>query len=330
MISIGKFRSSETDQSRMQALRLLVLGIGLHSVEGTTEDRCRFRESMQQISEGLADDLPADQLLARAGSILEALDEHNRLAVAQMRLQADELRNMVEALTTTISTNSAANPAHISRLHELREQAAKISSVRDVETMRAELNGCLNEIQHEVERKRKETAETIEQLNRSLEEALERSRANGTAEDTVTGLPMRPEAELALAQAGRSTERIYAAIVVLDRLQTMNMRFGREVGESLLTEVVQIMRQQLSPGDQLFRWSGTALLALMARPDGIESVRSELARMMETKLEHVVRTASRTILLPIGARWSVFPMMAAPRMIYQKLDTFASFPAVRD
>jgi hypothetical protein len=47
-----------------------------------------------------------------------------------------------------------------------------------------------------------------------------------------------------------------------------------------------------------------------------------VARLMEVRCEHTVQTASRTILLPIAARWTVFPSMAAPRLLIHKIDAF--------
>ena len=66
------------------------------------------------------------------------------------------------------------------------------------------------------------------------------------------------------------------------------------------------------------------MLALLSRPVRLEIVREEIARLMEYKYEHTVKTSSRTILLPISARWAVFPMMAAPRLLVQKIDTFTA------
>jgi len=43
-----------------------------------------------------------------------------------------------------------------------------------------------------------------------------------------------------------------------------------------------------------------------------------------------VQTASRTILLPIAARWTVFPSMAAPRLLMHKIDAFAEAKAARE
>jgi len=67
------------------------------------------------------------------------------------------------------------------------------------------------------------------------------------------------------------------------------------------------------------------LVGILARPNRLERVRDEIGRIMEVKYEHTVRTASRTILLPISIRWALFPMMAVPRLLTQKIENFINF-----
>ena len=112
--------------------------------------------------------------------------------------------------------------------------------------------------------------------------------------------------------------------MVLDRLQIFNMRFGHTVGDEAFRYFATFLRGQFRPTDQIFRWSGPVLVALMSRPSRLEIVHDEVARLMESRCEHTVQTASRAILLPIAARWSVFPSMAAPRLLIHKIDGFAA------
>lgn len=332
MISIRKllYPDSEAEQARIHAVRALVRGIGQHAVEGDPEECSRFRESMNEISDVLADDISPSDLLVQTGSALKALEDHNRHATRQLRLQALELQHMLKMLTSTIGVVSSVSDVHVSRLSEIEKQVSAASELDDVRTIKARLSDCLSDIRNEAERQRRETGETINQLTERLEEARQRSLRGGAEQDLVTGLPMRAEAEAALALAARTGEKAYAAVLVLDRLQALNLRFGREIGDSVLLEFVRLINKELSPGDRLFRWSGAALLALLPRSSGLELVRSELARIMDNKLEHMVQTPSRSIMLPVAARWTLFPLMAAPRLMYQKLDAFVVPPALRD
>jgi hypothetical protein len=51
---------------------------------------------------------------------------------------------------------------------------------------------------------------------------------------------------------------------------------------------------------------------------------------MESRWEHTIQTPSRSILLPIAMRWAVFPMMAAPRLLFHKIDVFAGSSQIPD
>jgi GGDEF domain-containing protein len=106
------------------------------------------------------------------------------------------------------------------------------------------------------------------------------------------------------------------------------MRFGQEAGDEILVKFVHTVRDKLQTGDRLFRWSGPTFLALLPRSDGLERTRGEIGRLMEARLEHTIQTPSRSMMVPVTARWTVFPMMAAPRLFYQRIDNFAAKPDV--
>jgi hypothetical protein len=84
----------------------------------------------------------------------------------------------------------------------------------------------------------------------------------------------------------------------------------------------RVPAREVTGGQSDFRWSDGALVVLLPRPNRPASVRDEVARLLEVRCEHTVQTASHTILLPIDARWTVFPSMAAPRLLIHKIDAF--------
>jgi GGDEF domain-containing protein len=338
VISIKKFLSQNNDEANdedradpalMHVVRGLVQGIGEHAVAGDPEDCARFRESIRVVSEDLAGEISSADLLVHTGSVLKALEGHNRRTARHQRLQTAELQHMVQMLTSAVGAVSALSEANIGRLNEIEKQVASASELGDVRVIKAKLSDCLCDIQKEAERQRKETGDTIVKLSLGLNHARKQA-AEIAARDPVTGLPRRPEAEGALAEAVRMETNAFAAVLVLDRLQILNNRFGREVGDEILVAFTRHVQKLLTPEDQLFRWSGTALLAFLPRESGIERVRGEVGRMMETRLEHTIQTPSRSILLPVAARWSLFSMITATRLMYQKIDTFAALPVARD
>ncbi len=125
--------------------------------------------------------------------------------------------------------------------------------------------------------------------------------------DPLTGLPGRTLAERALSQAIQRRARAFAAIVSLDRFETIHNRFGQAAADEVLLFMSLHLAQDLSVGDRLFRWSGPNFLVLMERLDAIEEVRREVARLTAMKLEKLLHLKTRSALVVVTAHWSVFP-----------------------
>jgi GGDEF domain-containing protein len=328
VISIKKFLSSDSEAVRplMHVVRTLIQGIGEHATAGEAVDVALFRESIREISRAITDEVGPEDLIAHANSALHALGEHNLRTSRQQALHSTELQNMVKMLTSAVRAISAAGNANISRLSEIENRIAYASRLDDVRLIRTQLSDCLADIRHEAERQRRNQQSTIEHLSQGLSECRLQSpnAVENPAQDAVTRLPVRQAAEQALVDASQEGAPAFAAVLVLDRLQALNLKFSREVGDEVLAEFARAIEQKLPYPDQLFRWGGPSLLALLHRRTTIESVRAEVGRILDTKLEHNIQTPSRSIMIPIAPRWAVFPMMAAPRLLYKRIDTFSA------
>ena len=161
-------------------------------------------------------------------------------------------------------------------------------------------------------------------LKSVLEEVERRHGGGNHSLDPTTGLPDRAGAEDAILKAYEADTPACVGVLAFDRLTTLNLRFGNKVGDEILRHYADTLRQQLPSEDRLFRWSGNALVALLLRPARIEQVRREFGRLVDTGYEHTVNTPSRAVHLSILPRWAVWPMMASPPLLMQKLDSFAS------
>lgn len=327
MISIKRFLSkdNETERALLDAMGILVRGIGKQGIGGDPEHTRRFKENIQEISDVLAEDLNPEDLAGHANAVLRALEEHNRRVTRRQNLQAAELQNMVKMLTSTVGSIVETGNANAHRLGDIEKQVTMLSAMDDIRLIKTKLSECLNDIRGEVDRQRKETSETIEELNKSLDQARSNnaSVSQNSPMDALTGLPVRIQAEAEFAHATRSGNQVYGAVLVLDRLTIVNLRFGREVGDQVLVAFANMISKLLRPTDTLFRWSGPTLVALLPRTTSLERVRSEIAHIAETKLEHIIETAERSILLPFSARWVVLPMAVTPRLLFQQIDMFS-------
>jgi GGDEF domain-containing protein len=333
VISLKQFLSApqETDHTAMHVVRLLVQGIGQHAAVGDGEESTSFREKMKEASDALIDTINPADLLVRAGWVLNELEQHTRRGDRVHRLQSTELQNMVKMMASALSNISATSKVNISKLSEIAKNVGVASELNDVRLIKGKLSECLIDIQQEAKRQQVEIAETIQELREGLDRVRDEPALAGHAKtaDTVTGLALRQDAEAAIAEAGRANSVHFVAVMVLERLQILNARFGREAGDEILAAYSQMVLKSLTPQDRLFRWGGPALVALLPRQRSLQLVRSEFTHIMETRLEHTIQTPSRSVLIPVSAKWCLYPMMAAPRLLIQKIDEFAAGPAVR-
>lgn len=326
-----KDQDREEDRSLIRAVRILVQGIGQHATADDVDDCQLFRESINALSDELADGMESEKLLVAVGAVLKTLEDHTRHTAKRQSLQTTELKNMVKMLTSTVADISALSTTNISVLGEIEKQVAGVSELNDIRLVKSKLSDCLTEIKKESERQMSEATETIVRLNSELAKANQRfANSNASPEkDGITQMSTRREAEAAIS-AWPSGTRGFVALFVADSLQVLNQRFGRDVGDEILAAFSGMLKSRFKTPDHLFRWGGPAFLVLLSRPGALEEVRNEVTRLFKVTVEYTVQSRSLSILIPLTTRWAVFPVTSAPRLMFQKLDLFAGGPSPRE
>jgi diguanylate cyclase (GGDEF)-like protein len=325
VISIKKYLDSgnELEQALLQVVQILLHGIGQHVVEGESEDCLAFRQNMERAKNAIAQANSLPDLMMQAGGALKALEEYNYRTTRYFGLRNDEFQKMFQMLTATIGSISSTGDENVRRLQEIEGQVVVAAQIEDVRQIKAKLSDCLGAIRQETERQKVETSRTMEQLNQGLENAQQESeKKSAPAIDPVTGLPGRLEAESALEKASQEEETAYAAVVVVDRIQHINLRYGRGAGDEVLRYFAGIVRRQLPRKDPIFRWTGPSIVVLLRRPGRIEEVRRELSLLRNYEFEYTIEIPGRSVLLPIAARWSLLPLTAPPPVLIHKIDSF--------
>jgi diguanylate cyclase (GGDEF)-like protein len=184
----------------------------------------------------------------------------------------------------------------------------------------------LDGIREEAIRQRLETEKTTQTLSGEIQRQRARS-AELLAADIVTGLPSRDAAESALAAACASEKTPSVAVIIVDHLQLYNVRFGRTVGDNILRHFAENLRKFLPPQDALFRWGGPTFVAIINRGSVAEEIRLELKRVLDKIPNISVETESRSALLSITSRWTVFPGSPPAQSLVKKVDMFSSVHA---
>jgi len=316
LISLKKILQDDgtAGETLLRVIRLLLQGMQDHAIEGDAEDLAGFRMYIQRLIAALEGGLAESEFLVQAGSALQTLEDYNRRTARYLKRPVGEWQAIATMLISAIAGMSE-DERTASRLREISAGVRSANGSDEVHKIRLQLSECLTELQ--LDSRRQKSGD-----GRGAAEAAADPAPEDSAQKAA-GVSTRAEAEAALASAWQTDPPSYVAVMALDRLQIFNMRFGHSVGDEVVRFYAGFLRARVRESDRLFRWSAGALLVLLPRPNRLEIVRDEIARLMEARCEHTVQTTSRTILLPIAARWTVFPSMAAPRLLIHKIDAFA-------
>ncbi|MGO9893690.1 MAG: GGDEF domain-containing protein [Bryobacteraceae bacterium] len=322
MISLKDYLQYDPNREAVlrRAVGLLLQGMGLHAVEGRPTEYTRFCDSLNALAAHFDEEMPAADVIGLAGAALKMLDDYNQRTVEYLQMPGAEFRAMARMLMSAISTLAAAGKENASHLREIEENLVSASVLEDVRQVRQRLSECLGAIRTETERQRAQTEKAVESLSRQLDRAQGESQANRN--DPVTGLAPRKTAEEAIERACQSPADHFVAMFCVDRVQTISLRFGYEVGDDVLRHYADFLRQRLPEADPLFRWTGPTLAAVLERRGRVEIVRGEIARLVDEPLEHTVSSAKRAILLPIAARWSIFQCLPDPQLLIASIGDF--------
>jgi GGDEF domain-containing protein len=241
--------------------------------------------------------------------------------------QIKELQSIVSMFTRSMLQVSKGSAASANKLHQIERQIEKSSQSEDLRAIKLQLGQSLEVICEEAAEQDRRSADLSDQIHKAVarpEAAAVLSEALGDI-DLTTGLPNYRAAEKALRAAVSGGAGTYVVLLCVDRLDTINSRFGFTVGDRILMLFGQHLAQKFANADRLFRWRGPGFLALLDRSGPESSVRAEVARMVSARLEQQIELGERSVLLPIAASWMLTNSANCTfEKINQQLDAFSA------
>ena len=255
-----------------------------------------------------------DSAMLAAISAIRLLEEHHGTAQRLLKARQNEVETVIGMLSETLLELAQARPVMMLRIKEIERDIAAALRPEEVVAARFRLGACISELKRELA---------------SAEDRAKRGRRTPTfpeiETDHVTGLPDAGCAIQAISARWNRRSGTYVASFVLDRLETINLRFGFRAGDELLLTLSQQVGQHLQPGDQLFRWRGPCLVMVMDRDmhDGL--VASEVARVAGARTEQSIMVRDREVIVPVSPSWNVFPLGTAGSVddLATRLNDFA-------
>jgi GGDEF domain-containing protein len=289
-----------TPADYIRYLQLLLQGVSLHAIESDPEALCRFRNEILSIADALDECAGADDLALNVGKALRALEEYNQSAASSLTGHANELRSMLVMMTETVAFLSSSNETSVSQLSLIEKKLQRASTLEDVRQLRGQMADCLTVVRSESSRLQAESRARLDSLQGEVERVSSRLRMGvlDSSSDPITGLPTRALAEQAIAAKISSRKECLVALFVIDRLASINGKFGRTVGDDVLLLVAQQLAKRLS-GATLFRWSGPALAALLEVVTDETTAESQAKAAASMRLEKSIETNGRLVFLLI-------------------------------
>jgi GGDEF domain-containing protein len=103
-------------------------------------------------------------------------------------------------------------------------------------------------------------------------------------------------------------ESVSAVVFSIERMAGINARFGCITADELLRNLSRHLTASLGPADQLYRWRGPHLMALIQRDIASASPSMEIARIAEWGSEHAVTVRDREVTVSASVAWDLFPL----------------------
>ncbi len=322
----------EIEDSYRRMIDLFIQAISLHAVEGEKADHERFCSDMKAFGNRLTPELSISDRFIVVGEVLRALEDYNRQTSKFLHIQNAELQKMIAMLSQTLIAVGASSDASVAKLQEIEKALEQARILEDIHAVKAQLGECLRSVRSEAQRRTAEGKVVLESLQQELAQSQE-LLGGGSAHlnlDPATGLPDKTEASKRLQESAASPEGKFLLIAVVDRVQAVNARFGYAIGDQVLAGVADYFCGSLSAEDKIYRWQGPALLAILNRTGAIATVRNEVARFAEKRLEKTFVIGSRSVLLPISTSWTIFPIAPPVDALLRKVEIFTAAQVSHD
>jgi GGDEF domain-containing protein len=330
MISIKRYLNSGNEEAVLwQVVCLLIEKIGSQAVQGERCEYDAFVANVQRIRSSITSDLNSEGLLLTAGSVVQAMTDYNQRVYRFIRRQGSEIQTIVSMLSETVVKMSGGNTRFAQNFQEIGDGMERAAALEDLNGLKLRLRDCLQEFRDEALKQKAE----MEGVINALQQQLERERESVEVDpeiDPATGLPRQNAAEAVMHNSLKTGARYYVVTQVVNRMQSINARFGYHVGDQVLRTCRNKVEEQLQPGDQMFRWAGPALVLLLERAESLESVRSQMKRILDAKIEETYDLGSRSVMIPITMAWSAFKLISPVSIAVRQIQTFIASQSPRD
>jgi GGDEF domain-containing protein len=335
MISIKRFlEQKRTDaqpdghvlQASLEVCRLLLDGIANHAIRGREIDWKVLDQTLRGLLRRMDGPPTTFGLLEIASEAVGSLEAYSQSTARYLREESEQMQSMVSMLTHTVADISGQTDASVGRLQSIERQIEQVSGLDDIKALNASLGSCLQAVREAAAQQRKDSAETVRQLQEQIETTQRRAANNRTARLDKAEIDTLAEPFEELSEKPRTG---YVAVFKLRRAEHIATRFGESARHQMLALVGDSLKAVLEPDDRLLRWKGTSFVMFHHTTAPIQEVRARLSKAVAATGQHYIEVGKKSALLSIGVDWMVFPEAQCPSLdaVFAEVDAFLAAAA---
>lgn len=322
------------EEALRRMIFLLLKSVEDNAIPGDKIDLEQFRTDIRSMSEKLAPDLGADDILILSGQFSATFKDYCERTSRFLSIRSAEYQKMVSMFTDTVSSLSASGERSVSNLKSIEQQIERATIIEDICTLRLRLGECLGTIREEILHQEALSAELLDRVPRSVKTNRTASEcsADRSSEpkcDPVTGFPMQKEAEAALFNALQSDHASFAVPIVAKGVDRVYAQLGNNVGDSVLHKFSERLLSLSNKGDRIFRWHGPSFVAVLKRSTTATEVKRELDHLSMVRFDDPIEVGDRLTWLPVFASWSVIAVIPPVSSVLSRINEFTTVEASR-
>ena len=294
----------------LHSMGLMMEAIALHAVQLDEDKHTRFQTAIRaHARELITRDTTPRQALVATGAAIQTLETFARDTEWHIKRRTQELSAIAGLLASELTAFCEGNQRAVAGMYDLETQMLAAFQSDQIPALRRKLEQCLATIRTKspVAIPATPAPDTGAPIEGPPAPRVEVKAFTGE-HDPVTGLLGKDSAQQAIETAIRTNSYAAAMPVVVDRIETINSRFGASCGTEMLLAMIQILAQRLGQSDPIFRWHGSGFLVLLQRPGSVQVMHQEMEGRLRGRVEHTVTLGGRTVLLPGSFSWTVLPL----------------------
>jgi len=302
--------ASRQNEALSRVISVLMQGIAIHGLRYDEADFLAFQNAVWKIRAEFDQGVDEDSALLLAGAVIRLLEEHNEAAQASLRARHHETAGFVGLTVESLLEVSHAKPQVVAAIRGMVQEIERASNPDALSAVRPRLELAL--------------AETRAKEQLPVTQARPGPAPAGET-DSVTGLPDAGCAIEALGEIWQQRSDRYVALFALEYLETINQKFGFRTGDELLSQLSQHVGQHMAASDQLFRWRGPSVAALVKRTLAETFVATEMSRVVPARLESATIVGDREAMVRVSTSWTLIRLqdMGTPDDAIAKMNEFA-------